>query len=60
MQLICMSTNVRSAAVARRSGFKLEGILRNIARHHLTGDLYDDMVFSRVRWVKRYDANWCK
>jgi ribosomal-protein-serine acetyltransferase len=49
MQLICMSTNVRSAAVARRSGFQLEGILRNVARHHLTGALNDDMVFSRIR-----------
>lgn len=49
MQLICNSTNVRSAAVARRSGYQLEGILRNAARHHLTGELYDEMIFAQVR-----------
>jgi len=49
MQLICNSTNTRSAAVARRCGFQLEGILRNAVRHHLTGELYDEMVFSKVR-----------
>jgi ribosomal-protein-serine acetyltransferase len=49
MQLVCASTNVRSAAVARRTGYQLEGILRNAARHHITGALYDEMVFSQVR-----------
>jgi RimJ/RimL family protein N-acetyltransferase len=49
VQLICNSANVRSAAVARRAGFQLEGVLRNAARHHLNGELYDEMVFSQVR-----------
>jgi ribosomal-protein-serine acetyltransferase len=49
MQIICSSANVGSAAVARKAGYQLEGILRNAARHHLTGELYDEMFFSKVR-----------
>jgi ribosomal-protein-serine acetyltransferase len=49
MQIICDSLNVRSAAVARRAGYQLEGVLRNSARHHLTGEIVDEMVFSKVR-----------
>jgi RimJ/RimL family protein N-acetyltransferase len=48
VQLVCDSVNVRSAAVAYRAGFQLEGVLRNVCRNHLTGELGDDMIFSRV------------
>jgi RimJ/RimL family protein N-acetyltransferase len=49
MQIICDSLNAASASVARRAGYQLEGVLRNSTRHHLTGELRDEMVFSRVR-----------
>jgi RimJ/RimL family protein N-acetyltransferase len=49
MALYCNSTNVRSAAVARRAGYQLEGVIRNDRRHHLTGELADAMLFSQVR-----------
>lgn len=49
VEIRCDVKNVRSAAVARRAGYKLEGILRHDARDHITGDLRDTMVFSIVR-----------
>ena len=49
IQITCNANNTRSAAVARKAGFELEGIRRNAARDHLSGELYDEMVFSRIR-----------
>ena len=40
--------SARCAAVARRCGFALEGTLHNIARHHLTNELYDELLFYRL------------
>lgn len=49
VEIRCDERNLRSAAVARRAGFDLEGILRHEARHHLTLELRDTMVFAQVR-----------
>jgi ribosomal-protein-serine acetyltransferase len=49
LQIVCNADNARSTAVARRAGFELEGVRRNSARHHLSGELYDEMIFSKVR-----------
>jgi len=49
VQIVCNADNLRSAAVARRAGYEMEGIRRNAARHHLSGELYDEIVFSKVR-----------
>lgn len=48
VEIRCNEGNVRSAAVARRAGFELEGILRNEARDHIL-ELRNTMVFARVR-----------
>jgi ribosomal-protein-serine acetyltransferase len=48
VEIRCNECNVRSAAVARRAGFELEGILRNEARDHML-ELRNTMVFARVR-----------
>ena len=44
----CDAGNERSAAVARRAGFEQEARLRNFKRHHLTDELVDELIFSRV------------
>jgi RimJ/RimL family protein N-acetyltransferase len=49
LQIVCNTANVRSAAVARRAGFELEGTLRCSARQHLTNELIDEFFFSIVR-----------
>lgn len=49
LQIVCNTANIRSAAVARRAGFELEGTLHSSARHHLTNQLYDEFFFSIVR-----------
>ncbi|MBE2239989.1 MAG: GNAT family N-acetyltransferase [Caldilineaceae bacterium] len=49
VEIRCDERNERSAAVARRAGFDLEGILRNEARHHLTLELRNTMVFTKIR-----------
>ncbi|HHY57188.1 MAG TPA: GNAT family N-acetyltransferase [Chloroflexi bacterium] len=49
VEIRCDERNVRSAAVARRAGFELEGILRNEAREHVALELRNTMVFARVR-----------
>lgn len=49
VEIRCNVENERSAAVARRAGYTLEGILRHDERHHLTGALRDTMVFAQVR-----------
>lgn len=48
IEIRCDSRNVRSAAVARRCGFDLEGTLRHHRRHHLDDSLRDTLVFARV------------
>lgn len=49
LQIVCNTANVRSAAVARRAGFDLEGTLHCSARQHLTNKLIDEFFFSIVR-----------
>lgn len=41
--------NVRSAAVPQRLGFVYEGTLRHDTRDHITGELRDTMVYSKIR-----------
>jgi len=47
VEIRCDVNNVRSAAVARRCGFRLEGILRNDDRG-VDGELRDTRVFSKI------------
>jgi RimJ/RimL family protein N-acetyltransferase len=49
VEIRCNARNARSAAVALRCGFDLEGILRHNARHHRTGELENTMVFARIQ-----------
>lgn len=46
--ITCDAENVRSAAIPRRIGFSHEATLKNDRRHHLSGELRDTLVFSRV------------
>lgn len=52
VEIRCDERNERSAAVARRAGFELEGILRNEARQHLSLELRNTMVFAKVRYCQ--------
>jgi RimJ/RimL family protein N-acetyltransferase len=49
VEVRCDERNTRSAAVAQRCGYSLEGILRHNGRDHLTGALENTMVFAQVR-----------
>ena len=49
VEIRCDERNTRSAAVARRCGYELEGILRNNSRDHLTGELKNTIVFARIK-----------
>jgi len=49
LEIRCDERNTRSAAVARRCGFTLDGILRHNARDHFTGQLENTMVFAQIR-----------
>jgi RimJ/RimL family protein N-acetyltransferase len=51
IEIRCDRNNVRSAAVAERAGFTLEGILRNETTG-LDGQLRDTMVFAKIRGVE--------
>ncbi|WP_028610618.1 GNAT family N-acetyltransferase [Paenibacillus harenae] len=51
IEIRCDSRNNRSAKVAERSNFKLDGILRN-DRCDVDGNLRDTMVFSKIRGVE--------
>ncbi|WP_150275924.1 GNAT family N-acetyltransferase [Paenibacillus tepidiphilus] len=48
LEIRCDARNERSAGVARRSGFTLEGILRK-EKCDVDGELRDTMVFAKVR-----------
>lgn len=50
LEIRCDSRNVRSAKVAERAGYTLEGILRRIKQDR-TGAWVDIMIFSKVRGV---------
>lgn len=47
--ICCDAKNERSAAVARRLDFVLEGTLRADARNPLTGELRDTLVFAKIK-----------
>jgi RimJ/RimL family protein N-acetyltransferase len=49
IEIRCDAKNERSAAVARRSGFTLEGTLRCEDRCPMTNELRDTLVFAKVR-----------
>jgi ribosomal-protein-serine acetyltransferase len=49
VEIRCDERNGRSAAVARRAGFVLEGVLHNEARDHVSLGLRNTMVFAKVR-----------
>lgn len=51
IEIRCDSRNSRSASVAKRSGFTLEGVLRNDIRD-VQGTLRNTMIFSKVRGVE--------
>jgi RimJ/RimL family protein N-acetyltransferase len=51
IEIRCDSRNSRSSKVAERSGFSLEGILRN-DKCGVDGSLRDTMIFSKVRGVE--------
>lgn len=51
IEIRCDARNIRSENVARRSGFTLEGILRNEKRG-MDGTLRNTLLFSRVRGVE--------
>ncbi|MEO8606924.1 MAG: GNAT family protein [Chloroflexota bacterium] len=48
LEIRCDARNVRSAAVARRAGYTLEGTLRHDSRG-TNGELRDTFVFSKIR-----------
>ncbi|KAF4325745.1 hypothetical protein G195_000708, partial [Phytophthora kernoviae 00238/432] len=48
LEIRCDARNVRSAKVAERAGYTLEGVLRKMRRDS-TGELVDMMVFAKVR-----------
>jgi len=50
IEIRCDDRNLRSAAVARRAGFTLEGVLRNWLREE-DGTLVNEMVFAKIRGI---------
>lgn len=48
IEIRCSGRNHKSAAVAERAGFKLDGVLRN-ARRGLDGELHDTRIYAKVR-----------
>ncbi len=48
VEIRCDARNARSAAVARRSGFRLEGTLRCEDRCPMTNELRDTLIFARI------------
>lgn len=48
IEIRCSGRNARSAAVAERAGFTLDGILR-LSTRDMDGELHDSMVYAKVR-----------
>ncbi len=48
LEIRCSARNARSAAVAERAGYTLDGILRRNRRGQ-DGELHDSMVYAKVR-----------
>ncbi|WP_310831810.1 GNAT family N-acetyltransferase [Paenibacillus pedocola] len=48
IEIRCSARNAKSAAVAERTGYKLDGILRNSMRG-FDGELHDSKVYAKVR-----------
>ncbi|WP_410515087.1 GNAT family N-acetyltransferase [Paenibacillus sp. BR2-3] len=51
IEIRCSSRNTKSAAVAERAGYTLEGILRSNSRGE-DGELHDSKVYAKVRGVE--------
>ncbi|MFW9332288.1 GNAT family N-acetyltransferase [Paenibacillus polymyxa] len=51
LEILCDSRNMRSAKVAERAGFTLEGILRNV-EYDEEGNMVHHMVFAKVRGIE--------
>lgn len=49
VEIRCDETNTRSSAIPKRLGFVLEGILRNDDRHHITKELRNTLLFSKIK-----------
>ncbi|MCB9423342.1 MAG: GNAT family N-acetyltransferase [Ardenticatenaceae bacterium] len=49
VEIRCDVKNERSAAVPQRLGFTLDGTFRSDDRDHLTGELRDTYIFSKIR-----------
>ncbi|WP_256972837.1 GNAT family N-acetyltransferase [Saccharibacillus sp. O23] len=50
IEIRCDDRNLKSAAVAERAGFTLEGVLRNWVREE-DGTLVNEMVFAKIRGI---------
>lgn len=48
VEIRCDENNARSASVALRAGFRLEGVLRHTRRNHLTGELVNTLIFAQI------------
>lgn len=48
VEIRCDSLNERSASIAKRLNFPLEGILRSDRRDHINGELRDTMIFAKL------------
>ncbi|WP_312151082.1 MULTISPECIES: GNAT family N-acetyltransferase [Paenibacillus] len=51
LEIFCSARNTKSAAVAERAGFTLEGILRS-ANLGYDGERHDSKVFAKVRGIE--------
>jgi ribosomal-protein-serine acetyltransferase len=49
VEIRCDVRNIRSAAVARRSGYPLEATIHHDTRDHISGKLRDTYIFAKVR-----------
>jgi len=49
VEISCNAHNLRSAAIARRSGFVHEGTLHHVGRTLTTGELHDIMIFAKIK-----------
>ncbi|MNO00173.1 ribosomal-protein-L7/L12-serine acetyltransferase [compost metagenome] len=51
IEIRCSGRNVKSAAVAERAGFKLDGILRRSTRG-FDEELHDSKIYAKVRGME--------